>query len=56
MITSLLLREEAKTNTISVRKFYLRRVLRIFPAYYFLLLVYVVLNAVGVIQISAQSF
>jgi peptidoglycan/LPS O-acetylase OafA/YrhL len=56
LITTLLLKEEERTNTISVKKFYLRRLLRIFPAYYFLLLVYVVLNILGVIQISGMSF
>jgi peptidoglycan/LPS O-acetylase OafA/YrhL len=34
LITSLLLKEEAKTGTISLRFFYLRRTLRIFPPFY----------------------
>jgi len=34
LITLLLLREFAKTATVSLRGFYLRRTLRIFPAYY----------------------
>lgn len=38
LITYLLLAEKAKTNTIAVKHFYMRRVLRIFPLYYFLIL------------------
>jgi len=34
LIVSLLLREKDKTNTISLKKFYIRRSLRIFPIYY----------------------
>jgi peptidoglycan/LPS O-acetylase OafA/YrhL len=34
LITTLLLRERAKRGAISLKKFYLRRVLRIFPVYY----------------------
>jgi peptidoglycan/LPS O-acetylase OafA/YrhL len=34
LITSLLLKEEEKTGTISLRFFYLRRTLRIFPPFY----------------------
>jgi peptidoglycan/LPS O-acetylase OafA/YrhL len=34
LITSLLLDEEARTQTISLRHFYLRRTLRIFPPFY----------------------
>src|SRR5205807_9098473 len=35
LITTLLLKEQAKTGTISLKQFYLRRTLRIFPAAYF---------------------
>ena len=34
LIVTLLLREQAAENTISLRRFYLRRTLRIFPLYY----------------------
>ena len=34
LITTLLLREERKTGTFSIRKFYWRRILRIIPIYY----------------------
>jgi peptidoglycan/LPS O-acetylase OafA/YrhL len=35
LITTLLLREEARTGAISLRKFYIRRSLRILPLYFF---------------------
>ena len=41
LITTLLLREYAKYGDISLRKFYMRRSLRIFPLYYTVVLVYV---------------
>ncbi|MEP6903041.1 MAG: acyltransferase [Actinomycetota bacterium] len=35
LITSILVAEFEKTDTINLKKFYFRRTLRIFPAYYF---------------------
>ncbi|MBL1213697.1 MAG: acyltransferase [Ignavibacteriae bacterium] len=43
LITYLLLKEETKTGDISVRNFYIRRVLRIWPLYYLLVLIGTVL-------------
>ena len=45
LITSLLLRERNAVGGISLRKFYARRTLRIFPLYYATLLAYIVLVA-----------
>lgn len=45
LITTLLLRERRATGRISLRKFYVRRILRIFPLYYAVLLMYVALTA-----------
>lgn len=38
LITELLQRERARTGTIHVRSFYIRRILRIWPLYFFFLL------------------
>lgn len=46
LITTLLLREKDRSGSISLKKFYARRSLRIFPLYYGVLLVYCVLVAV----------
>jgi peptidoglycan/LPS O-acetylase OafA/YrhL len=56
LITTLLLAEEAKTQTISFKNFYIRRTLRIFPAYYFLLLVYFILQLTDNISLSNESW
>jgi len=45
LITTLLVRERGATSRISLRKFYARRVLRIFPLYYAVLLLYIALVA-----------
>lgn len=42
LITYLLLQEQGKTQTVDVRKFYIRRILRIWPVYYLFLSVCVV--------------
>jgi peptidoglycan/LPS O-acetylase OafA/YrhL len=41
LITTLLLREREETGTISLRDFYIRRTLRIFPLYYTVIALYV---------------
>ncbi|MDI9319744.1 MAG: acyltransferase [Phycisphaerales bacterium] len=56
LITSLMLHEETRTNTISLKNFYIRRTLRIFPAYYFLLLVYFILQVFHLVNISNASW
>jgi len=45
LITSLLIKEDERTGSISLKNFYLRQVFRIFPAAYAYLLVLAVLNA-----------
>jgi peptidoglycan/LPS O-acetylase OafA/YrhL len=56
LITSLLLREEDKNKKISFGDFYIRRILRIFPAYYFLLTIYFLLQLMHFINISKMSW
>ncbi len=56
LITILLLQEEAKNNTINLKKFYLRRTIRIFPVYYSLLFVYFLLQISNVLSFSTASW
>jgi len=49
LITNLLHNERARTQTISLRRFYLRRTLRIFPAYYAMVGIIALLAAVGLV-------
>ena len=56
LITALLLWEELETTRISLKRFYARRLLRITPAYYFLLLVYFALQELHFISISPASW
>lgn len=56
LITSIMLNEEANTGTVSFKNFFARRVLRIFPAYYFLLFVYFVLQNLGYIHLTLLSW
>lgn len=46
LISTLFLREKERSGGISLKRFYLRRVLRIMPLYYAILLTYVVLIVV----------
>lgn len=55
LITLLLLREQERTGRISLRNFYLRRFLRIFPAYYFFLSVMLCLTLAGVMQLQYRD-
>ncbi|MGH8274219.1 MAG: acyltransferase family protein [Gammaproteobacteria bacterium] len=56
LITSLLLSEREKTHTISLKRFYLRRVLRIFPAFYTLILALAVATLIGWIHLTGHDF
>ncbi|WP_419800495.1 acyltransferase family protein [Mucilaginibacter sp.] len=56
LITLLLLKEEAEHGTISLKNFFIRRSLRIFPAFYFLLFVYFLLQMCGVLNIGLSSW
>jgi peptidoglycan/LPS O-acetylase OafA/YrhL len=51
LITTLLLKEWRDTGSISIRDFYLRRVFRIFPAFYAFLICVLLLAALGVIRL-----
>lgn len=56
LITLLLLNEESRTGTISLKNFYIRRVIRIFPVYYFILFVYFILQLLNVFHLSTISW
>jgi peptidoglycan/LPS O-acetylase OafA/YrhL len=56
LITSLLIAEEKQNGTISIRNFYIRRIFRIFPAYYFVLFVYFLLQNYGVLFFTRDSW
>jgi peptidoglycan/LPS O-acetylase OafA/YrhL len=56
LITTLLISERENYGKISLKNFYLRRTIRIFPAYYFLLLVYFILQLFGLLHLSARNW
>ncbi|MEO7329892.1 MAG: acyltransferase, partial [Minicystis sp.] len=51
LITRLLFEEHARSGTVSLRGFYLRRTLRIFPAFYVFVAVVLVLDRLGKITL-----
>jgi peptidoglycan/LPS O-acetylase OafA/YrhL len=55
LITTLLMKEWKKTGTISLRQFYIRRVLRIFPAVYTLIACISILAAFGCIVLRPHE-
>ncbi len=56
LITYLLLKEKAKTNTINIPKFYTRRILRIWPLYYLIVLIgCFILPYISVLYIPGKS-
>ena len=56
LITSLLMREREATGTISLKRFYLRRVLRIFPAFYAFILVLAIAVWLDAIHLTGRDF
>lgn len=56
LITTLLLKEEAKFGRISIAGFYRRRILRIFPVYYLFLATILVLDRFTSMQVAQSAF
>lgn len=56
LITGILLREMGNPGGIRLSKFYLRRTLRIFPPYYFYLLIMLGLTLLKAVEIPMQNF
>jgi peptidoglycan/LPS O-acetylase OafA/YrhL len=56
LITYLLLEEKRVSNTVEVKKFYMRRILRIWPLYYFLLILgFFVLHHIPLFEVISQE-
>ena len=55
LITDILVRERARTGSVSLKRFYLRRTLRIFPAYYALLAITWLLSAASVTPVADRE-
>jgi peptidoglycan/LPS O-acetylase OafA/YrhL len=56
LITTLLLKEKVKKNSVSLTKFYLRRILRIFPVAYLYLICLVILNLIFNLHTTLRMF
>ena len=56
LITGLLIAEQKKTGSISLKGFYIRRTLRIFPAYFVFLGVMALYNTVGLVEVPTLDF
>ena len=56
LITSLLVAEEAKHSRVSIKAFYVRRVFRIMPAFYFYVFSVWVLHRFGLIFVNETAF
>lgn len=55
LITSLLLREQDETGSISLTGFYARRAFRIFPAFYAFILAMAIADALGALQLASRD-
>ncbi len=56
LITYLLLEEKRISNTVEVKKFYMRRILRIWPLYYFLVILgFFVLHHIPLFEVISQE-
>jgi peptidoglycan/LPS O-acetylase OafA/YrhL len=56
LITLLLMKEEERNRSISLKDFFIRRSLRIFPVYFLLLFVYFILQNLSILDIPAGSW
>ena len=56
LITSLLMSEREMTGAISLKRFYLRRIVRIFPAFYAFILVMGIAALLGVAELTGRDF
>ncbi|MEJ5265599.1 MAG: acyltransferase [Bacteroidales bacterium] len=56
LITSLLLHEKSHTENISIKNFYVRRILRIWPLYYWAILIAFVLLLLNIFTLNKHSY
>ena len=56
LITGILMKESRRPGGISLSRFYLRRTMRIFPAYYAFVGTVLILTAVGVYSVTSNDF
>jgi peptidoglycan/LPS O-acetylase OafA/YrhL len=56
LITSLLMSEREMTGAISLKRFYLRRIVRIFPAFYAFILVMAIAVLLGAVHLTGRDF
>ena len=56
LITGLLLKEMAETGGIHLKRFYLKRFLKICPVYFTYILVIVILKIIGIAKIEGKDF
>ena len=56
LITSLLMSEREMMGAISLKRFYLRRIVRIFPAFYAFILVMAIATLLGVVHLTGRDF
>ena len=55
LITGILINEHRRSGGISLKRFYLRRTVRIFPAYYAYILALILLTFLGIAQVTAND-
>lgn len=56
LITSIIISEEKNSGKVNLKIFFLKRIIRIFPAYFALLLVYFIFQILGIIYIPKESW
>lgn len=56
LITTLLMSERETTGAISLKRFYLRRIVRIFPAFYAFILVMAIATLSGAVHLTGRDF
>jgi len=56
LITTLLMSERETTGAVSLKRFYLRRVVRIFPAFYAFILVMAIATLSGAVHLTGRDF